>query len=340
MNWVKDKKNLPIVAGLAVLMIGAAIGVTVLVSQNSNSQSPPPTGVASSAPGSTYPGGPGRPGAPSAYPGAPGSSYPGAPSPGGGYPGAPAPGGFAGAPGAPGSGYGPSVPGAPATATAGVAGKTPSPNGAPQVPVVTAQTVSKGPDPFKVPFHPPIKTPERALKDPIIAAVPNTKIWRVASDPTIIKPVVPKVRRIASNLPRRMAGALMSDANGVYAILETNGQAQTVQPGDRISGGKVVSIQSDAITVLTDDNQTVKVPLSATSTGGSQGGGRGGYPGAPGGGYPGGGYPGGPGGGYPGGPGGGYPGGPGGYPGGPGGYPGAPGGYPGGPGGFPQPVND
>jgi hypothetical protein len=317
MNWIKDKKNLPIVAGLAGLVIVIA-GVAIFMTMNANNQTQitaaPPPGA------SSYPGAPGRPGAPGspspgapaapgAYPRSPGapSGYPGAPS---GYPGAPS--SFGGAPGAPGSGYGPAVPGSQAGAYLGAPGK-PGTLGTPKAPIVTAQTVSKGPDPFKVPYVKPIPFKGRAPKDPRLAAIPDTKIFRVPSDGGIVKPpVLPRPIRVVSNVGRRMSGALTSDANGVYAILETDGASQAVQPGDRIKGGKVISIQSDTITVLTDDNQTIKVPLSPISTGGPQGG-TGGYPG-----------------------GGGYPGAPGGYPG--GGYPGAPGGYPGGgyPGGGPS----
>jgi len=94
-----------------------------------------------------------------------------------------------------------------------------------------------------------------------------------------------------------MAGVLFGD--GVYAILETNGKTEAVQPGDTVEGGKVISIEADGLTIKTDDDRTIHVPLSSTPTGGSSGGGFGGPPGFPGGGFPGaGGYPGG---GYPGG---------------------------------------
>jgi hypothetical protein len=66
----------------------------------------------------------------------------------------------------------------------------------------------------------------------------------------------------------------------VYAILETNGKAEAVQPGDTVEGGKVVSIAADGLTIKTDDDRLIHVPLSAVSTGSGEGtGGPTGFPG-------------------------------------------------------------
>lgn len=349
MSWIKDKKNLPKVVGVlvGVIVIAGGIITYVLISNNRSSSSvasnpvpPVPTG-----PGA-YPGAPGGvggyPGAPSGYPGAPGGpgAFPG------GRPGAP--GGFPGAStispsqrtaagiGAKGAKRGvtpaPGLPGAAQTAAGQVSGVTP---GAPGAPVkVASVNVATGPDPFNLPktywinkgkMQAPIKK-QRAL------SIPSMLISNVNPLPAIDSVVPPSNPldsskgpqvRTASRLvgSRRMSGVVFAD-NGVYAVLDTSGNSQMVQPGDRVNGGRVISIQSDGLTIRTDDNRDVKIPLASAPPAETQ-------PTYPGGGYPGG-YPGAPGG-YPGAPGG-YPGAPGGYPGAPGGYPGAPGGYPGAPG--------
>ena len=138
----------------------------------------------------------------------------------------------------------------------------------------------------------------------------------------------------------RVSG-IVNAAEGIFAVVEVNGNSQTVKPGDSIGGNKVASIQSTGITLHTEDGATITIPLSngppqqnpTNGFGGGYpgGGGFGGYPGGGfGGGYPGGGGGGFGGGGYPGGGGGGFGGG--GYPGGGGGGFGG-GGYPGGGGG-------
>jgi hypothetical protein len=190
--------------------------------------------------------------------------------------------------------------------------------------------VATGPDPFNLPKTywitkgrmPVVAKKERTL------AIPSLFIGSIPSLPsptpgeTGLGPKGPLTKpvRTASVGGRRMSGVVFAD-NGVYAVLDTAGNSQMVQPGDRVNGGRVISIQSDGLTIRTDDSRDVKIPLASAPPAETQpaypGGGPGGYPGA---------YPGAPGG-YPGAPGG-YPGA---YPGGPGGYPGAPGGnaYPG-----------
>lgn len=140
----------------------------------------------------------------------------------------------------------------------------------------------------------------------------------------------------------RVSGIVNAD-DGIFAIVETNGNSQTVKPGDKLlDGSKVASIQPTGITLHTLSGGIISLPLSngaptpPPNTFG-YGGGFGGYPGGGGGGF--GGYPGGGGGGfggYPGGGGGGFGGYPGGGGGGGGGYPGGGGGgYGGGGGGYP-----
>jgi len=62
--------------------------------------------------------------------------------------------------------------------------------------------------------------------------------------------------------PRRMAGVVFAD-NGVYAVLDTGGDVQMVKPGDRVNGGRVISIESDGLTIRTDSQQMIRVPLTS-----------------------------------------------------------------------------
>jgi preprotein translocase subunit YajC len=139
--------------------------------------------------------------------------------------------------------------------------------------VVSNVNVARGPDPFRLTWgH--ILPPPRPGAPPKPVVVPLPSIPRpVLVSPDIINPQGRSViqhpedqsLQSAANVPRRMAGVLFSD--GIYAILETNGRSQTVKPGDTVDGGKVISIQSDSLTIKTDSNQVVKVPLSPVSTG-------------------------------------------------------------------------
>lgn len=323
MSWIKDKKNLPIILGVTVgvvIIAGGVVAYQVLGNK--------PAQVAS-VPTSTYPGST----APGMSPSGPGG-YPGATP---GYPGATP--GYPGAAGMPGGMRAPGYPGAKGTLPGREPG-TVKPATTAGAAKPKAKNVATGPDPFNLPktywyklgrLKPPTKT-TRPLRLPAINIAKFEELPSVSANVPKSTPKQPtKAVRVAN---RRMSGVVFAD-NGVFAVLDTAGNSQMVQPGDRVNGGKVISIQTDGLTIRTDDNRDIKVPLGSAPPAETAPAGYGGYPGGPGG------YPGGPGG-YPGAPGGypgGYPGGPGGYPGGPGGYPG---GYPGGPGGYPggQPTDN
>ena len=355
MNWIKDKKNLPKVLAVATFVIVIAGGAVAweLIQNKANAPTPVTTGMATPVPGApggypgtpgAYPGGPGRyPGTPGAYPGGPGgpmAARNGLRQPG--RPGMP----MASQPGNPAARHAPGMPGVmtpaqiaanglrsgrPLTgpASAGASAQA----GGVKVASAAPTNVATGPDPFNLPKEYWIKTGKirPAKKGGRDVFVPPLIIADVSALPPVDAALMPATTATAvsktlartQNQPRRMAGVVFAD-NGVYAVLDTSGSTQMVQPGDRVNGGKVISIQSDGLTIRTDDNRDVKVPL-ASSAPGDAGNQQGGYPGAPGG--------------YPGAPGG-YPGAPGAYPGAPGGYPGAPGAYPGGyPGGPPTVDN-
>jgi hypothetical protein len=304
MEWLKDKKNLPIVIGLAVIVFLAAGGLIAfeLGLFGSGSATPIAQGGANSLPATPggYPGG---------YPGAPGG-YPGAP---GGYPGA-----------------------VRTASTAPAASATP----------VIAKPVSADPrngaDPFAIPGSQKQLAKIRNLvvpKIPLSAVLPAMNLYQL--HPVMVASVPPPdlgaVNGVTQLADTRVSG-IVTAADGIYAVVEVNGNSQTVKPGDSLAdGSKVAAIQPTGITLHMPSGESVIVPLSS-GTPPPQANGYGGFGGN---GYPGGGFPGGyPGGGYPGGGGfggGGYPGG-GGFGGG-GGYPGGGGfggggGYPGGGGGF------
>jgi len=67
-----------------------------------------------------------------------------------------------------------------------------------------------------------------------------------------------------ARVTRRMAGVVFAN-NGVYAVLETGGDVQMVQPGDRVSGGRVISIESNCLTIRTDSHLMIRVPLASSN---------------------------------------------------------------------------
>jgi hypothetical protein len=318
MEWLKDKKNLPIVIGMAVFVFLAAGGLIgfELGLFGGGGSTPTQSATAIASPG-------GYPGATGGYPGAPG-----------GYPGG-APGGY------PGSAR--SRPGASRVASAAPAASA--------VPVI-AKPVSADPrigaDPFAIPGSQKQLAKIKNLvvpKTPLSAVLPAMNLYQL--HPVMVAAIPPPDLGAiggATQLADTRVSGIVTAADGIYAVVEVNGNSQTVKPGDSLAdGSKVAAIQPTGITLHTPSGESIIVPLSSGAPPpptnpygyGSFGGGAG-YPGGgfPGG-YPGGGFPGGyPGGGYPGGGGfgGGYPGGGGGFG---GGYPGGGGGggYPGG-GGF------
>ena len=328
MEWLKDKKNLPIVVGLAVFVFLAAGGLIAfeLGAFSGGSSSPLATTPTAVPVASGYPGG--RPGG---YPsGAPSGVRPGGAP--GGYPG--------GYPGGAPSGVRP-TPAAPGLRTASAA-KVP----AAAVPTVVNPMV--GPDPFALPIgHKPAApasglTVAGVVRPSLRGAIPPLDLYA-------LRPPSPQASG-SFNLPNeadqllastRVSG-IVNAADGIFAVVEVNGTSQTVKPGDSLpDGSKVASIQSSGVTLHTPGGGAAspcRSPMGRRSRsqpnpyGGGFGGwwlpavaAFGGYPGAGGfgGGYPGaggfgGGYPGTGGGGYPGGGGEGFPGagGGGGYPGG------------------------
>ena len=237
MDWLKDKKNLPIVVGLAVFMLLVAGGLIAFENGLFNGTPAPAPTQAMVAPGA------------------------GGPSGQGGYP--------AGSPGAPG---GPPNLGRPLEGsrsmnsvrgyqTASALPKTP----------VAPKLVNPaiGPDPFSIPGG------QKIYAKQVNAALVGT----ASGMPPLLRDILPRndlfTLHAPSPLPSvvepnsdpgsqnyKLTGVLNSEGS-ILAILETNGQSQTVKPGDSLSdGGKVVSIQDTSVTLRTPGGSTVSVPLS------------------------------------------------------------------------------
>lgn len=323
MNFLNDKKNLPIIIAIAaVIIIGAVVSGLYFGGVIGQPAQPAALGP-STAPGSTsYPGAPGeaRPGmAPAGAPGMPhAQAMPGAPGMSPVHPGMPggpmgAPGGMrtaslpnvaAGGPGASehmpgasamGRGHGgkvigrrpgapagaPGMPGAPgmlgAAGPGGPGGAMVASGAATSTAVVFQGDPTVGPDPFYT------KQPPKIIKnfnglggetdgpllgngDGTLPPIPTTLTVPLpgggvnGTDPTgaVDAPVV-------NDQLRRVSGILHS-SDGVYAVLETNGVSQTVQPGDDVGGAKVTGIDNDGVTLKTDDNVVLHVPLSDTAS--------------------------------------------------------------------------
>lgn len=312
MNFLNDKKNLPIIIAIAVVVVIGAV-VSGLYFGGVIGR-PAPSAVVAMNPstpgGASYPGMPGSPG----MPGAPGAGAPGMPgaSAGSGVPSGPG----AGALGRPPGPGGPM--GAPTGIRPGASSRTLSLNGGPSSgekrpagtkvakghngKIIGARPAAKpgpmvsdvpadpnkitfvgdptvGPDPFYTKPPPRIKlTPFGRINPgddtsipPLPPITPPTN-GQIGPDGTPIVPInvadpnspTPDQPVINDQL-RRVSGILHS-SDGVYAVLETNGVSQTVQPGDDVGGAKVTAIDDNGVTLKTDSNVVLHVPLSDTAS--------------------------------------------------------------------------
>ena len=290
MDWLKDKKNLPIVAGLAAFVILIAAGFAAYTMGVFNGGGSGTNSVATSA--GRYPGG-----APGGAPGAVG--YPGGAPGAVGYPGAPS-----------------RVPTAVRQVpTRPVAGAVASAK-----PGATSTNPMVGADPFALPNARKTASAAAVLKvayamrPSLRDTLPPMDLYTLhAPRPEASSNFRPPTGGDQLPANTRVSG-IVNAADGIFAVVEINGDARTVKPGDDLpDGSKVASIQATSVTLHTPTGSTITVPLSNGAPEQNQPNPYGGFPGGgyPGGGYPGGGFGGG-GGGYPGGGfggGGGYPGG-------------------------------
>jgi hypothetical protein len=281
MNWFKDKKNLPIIIVAAVvIVVGATVGILfatgVLPPQSQTASTPAPATAAPGAPAAPgTPGAPAVPGAPAAPVGATAGPTPGSaatpPSPGPANPANPA-GASRMSPGKgqplsakAGAKTGPKVAGAPGTGTPATVppgvqiAETPDPFVLPSSTAKTLQQLRQEAQEAAVTPTLPI------LPDPFISTFHQqaTSTTTGTTDQNGIPPPPPGPQDAGPNM--RMAGVLYG--NGIWALLETDGKTEEVQPGDTTDEGKVVSIEPNSMILMTSDNRLIKVSLSANPTG-------------------------------------------------------------------------
>lgn len=238
-EWLKDKKNLPIVLALTVVMLLVAGGVVALETGAFDSHS-------AAAPSIQAP-----QGIPSGPPvGAGGPSYPGRPptgvSPLGGRPGLP--------PGLP-QGRAPGT----TAATAAVTPKSDIVN-----PLI-------GPDPFKIPGGAQKYTQNKSKLDGPKPALRNVigplNLFQIHPATPPAPPIdFGRTSGIQQSNPAanyRLSG-LINGPDGNNAILEVGGQSQSVKPGDTLADGtNVQSIQATSVTLKSSTGSVFILPLSA-----------------------------------------------------------------------------
>lgn len=232
MEWLKDKKNLPIVVGLAAFFFIAAGGLIAFE-----------LGLFS-----------GGGGAPPASPARMGT--------------APGPPGTGGAPVGMGTPMGvgtpmPTMPGAkgmkPATPPNGKTAATPA------TPVVV--NPASGPDPFSIPGGQQMmakrlavgKSAKPALRD----MIPVFNLFKVQVAVTLPPPPPPPPPNVPTNI--QVIG-IVNSAGGIYAILNVSGQSQSVKPGDSLQdGSKVTAIQQNSVSFRSSSGSVFTVPLTGGS---------------------------------------------------------------------------
>ncbi len=243
MEWLKDKKNLPIVVALAVFIFLGAGGLIAWELGAFNGSSQPAEASSPAVPVPVPPSG----GAPGYPPGVPVASGRGPGSPAGRPPRA--------APGIP-----QGIPGKPlASAT---------------VPKINANTVKPlvGPDPFNIP-NGSKKLAQANLrllgpKPPLRDLVGPLNLFQIRPPAAPPAPVVPGFDTTANGQTDpaanyRLAGVI-TGTDGINAILEVSGQSQSVKPGDSLpDGSRVQNIQANSITLRTAGGAVINLPLSA-----------------------------------------------------------------------------
>lgn len=233
MEWVKDPKNQPIVAAIAIAVI---IGVGIFY--YFNFIKPPAADDTAAQVEATAPVAPGAPGA-TAPP------VPGAPPPG-----------PAGAP-APAPAVAPTA-AAPAAAPVAAAPASPAAGKGVQMASVTPMETWRG-DPFQ-----PIGYKAASIKRvrAPIRDFPFMTLPGVYFDKDVVKEK-PEIQQP----PRRMAGVLLN--HRVFAIIESNGGSEVVQPGDYLKDKLAVvqRIEPDKVILRTVDEKpryiTVRMAASA-----------------------------------------------------------------------------
>ena len=234
-EWLKDKKNLPIVVALAVFVLLGAGGIVALELGLFTPQPAAPPVVAQQG----IPGGP-----PVGVGGLPVGRPPTGGRPSGGRPGLPT--------GLP-RGSSPA-----AAATAAVTPKSDIVN-----PLV-------GPDPFKIPGGAQKEANARAAlagpKPPLRNVIGPLNLFQIHPPTPPQTPGIPGTpgqssANLAANY--RLSGVI-TGTDGINAILEIGGQSQSVKPGDSLPDGtQVQNIQTTSITLRSPQGNVFNLPLSA-----------------------------------------------------------------------------
>ena len=236
MDFVKDKKNLPIVVGIAVAVLVLMGGLIAFeLGLVGGGGSPTPVAPTLAGRGGPTPGGPSD--------SAPPTMPMGAPAP------TPMPTVASRAPG------GPAMPGV------RVAAALP--------PVIVDPT--KGPDPFSIPGGlkrqalngGPNVAGLKGMKAPLRDILPAFNLFKL--QPPAPPPAPPLPDRLTASGPAPMVRVvgIVNAADGIYAILEVNGQSQTVKPGDSLlDGSRVTAIQATSVTLRSGAGVSTSLPLT------------------------------------------------------------------------------
>ncbi len=270
MDWLnekfKDKKNLPIIVGIAVFFLLAMGGLIAFEA----GLFPSEASTASVAPPPVRTGGPPVPGnTPGGVPQDPrGSSLP--PGPGGSNP------------------FGAGGPAMAGTALAGVPGLNEARPGS------TAPNPS-GPNPYSIPNGRKLLAQRNG---PVVGALalrdrlPRVDLYRLPPPTPVLVGINPygsgqNTQLLAANY--RLSGIVNGPDGNINGILEVGGQSQTVKPGDTLPDGSTVESITNTGLILRTPGGT---PITITQSSGSDT--PPGYPGQgfPGQGFPGQGYPG------------------------------------------------
>ena len=249
MEWLKDNKNRPIVAGLIVFLLVAA-GVAIAWESGLFNGSPPVASAPVGLPGAMAPGGPGGPpGMPGGPPGMPGG-----------------PPGMLGGP-----------PGMPVGIPRGVSSARPA---AATVTTVVKKPVSTnpavGPDPFQIPngaqkianINKALAGPKLPLRD----AIGPLNLFQIHPPSPPPVPVLPDVgggqgggnTMTADPASHYRLSGIINGTDGINAIIEVDGQSQSVKPGDSLPDGtKVTNIQATSVTLRTNSGAALNLQLSA-----------------------------------------------------------------------------
>lgn len=241
MDWLKDKKNQPIVAAIAVVVIlVVGFGVYWFGFRPAGSSAPPMDQTAQVDPAGGMPSG----------------------APPAGAPATPAPGAMPGAmPGAtPAASPAPGAAPAPGTAPAATPGQAPATGAAgTQVASIKPMETWRS-DPFEPIGYKPVKKGKQTppIWDFPFEPLPH-RIHKVIDDKSGGKPEIQQPSR-------RMAGILLN--NRVYAILESNGSSQVVQPGDYTTDrlAMVERIESDRVVLKTVDSKPKYVTIKMAAS--------------------------------------------------------------------------